>query len=153
MLLQETKIKCVYCTQKIFPHSVTRHESACYLNPKLLRECAVCSKPVKNWKNGTTCSHSCANKFFRTGENHGRWKPEVYRSTCFLHHKKECVVCGEDKIVEVHHLDHNKENNDPSNLIPLCPTHHQYWHSQYKSLVELIVLEYIKVWKLQKYLR
>jgi hypothetical protein len=58
-----------------------------------------------------------------------------YRTICFTHHKKECVVCGEDKIVSVHHYDENHNNNDPNNLVPLCPTHHQYVHSGYKDLV------------------
>jgi len=50
-------------------------------------------------------------------------------------------------IVEAHHLDEDKTNNDPSNLIPLCPNHHQYWHSRYRHLVEDKVYSYIKEWK------
>ena len=46
-------------------------------------------------------------------------------------------------MVEVHHLDENHKNNSPSNLIPLCPTHHQYWHSRYKEEIEQIVIDYI----------
>jgi hypothetical protein len=70
-----------------------------------------------------------------------------YRTICWAHHKKECVICGENKIVAVHHYDHNHNNNDPSNLIPLCPTHHVYVHSGHKSLVE----DKIEVWR-NKYL-
>ena len=57
---------------------------------------------------------------------------------------KRSVVCGEDKIVAVHHYDHNHENNDPKNLIPLCPTHHAYVHSRYANEV----LPYIEKYKL-----
>lgn len=39
-------------------------------------------------------------------------------------------------IVAVHHYDGNHDNNSPENLIPLCPTHHQYVHSRYKKLVQ-----------------
>jgi hypothetical protein len=60
-----------------------------------------------------------------------------------LYHKKECVVCGENNIVEVHHLDGNSKNNLPKNLIPLCPTHHQYWHSKFKHLVVDKINQYI----------
>jgi hypothetical protein len=60
----------------------------------------------------------------------------------FLHHEKRCVVCGEDRIVTVHHFDENHFNNDPSNLVPVCPTHHQYLHSQYRCLVETRINEY-----------
>lgn len=96
-----------------------------------------------------TCSHACANTYFRTGESHPNWKQSSYRTTCFLNHEKRCVVCGEDKIVEVHHLDEDKLNNLPENLIPLCPTHHQYWHSRFRYLIEDKVLGYIKHWKVR----
>ena len=148
MLNTNTKIKCVHCGKLIFPHSVKRHDPVCHLNPENKKDCLVCGSPIKNFRNTKgTCSHSCSNKLFRTGENHGNWKQDRYQTTCFEYHEKKCVVCGEDKIVVVHHLDHNRKNNDPSNLIPMCPTHHQYWHSRYKNLVEDIVLNYINKWK------
>jgi 5-methylcytosine-specific restriction endonuclease McrA len=70
------------------------------------------------------------------------WKESAYRTTCFLHHEKKCVVCGEDKIIDVHHYDENKNNNSTENLIPLCPTHHRYWHSRYRSLIQKKVDHY-----------
>jgi hypothetical protein len=110
--------------------------------------CPICEKSfttsVGNRDEKTTCSHSCANSYFRSGLDNGNWKESHYRTTCFLYHKKECIICKEDKIVEVHHLDENKLNNNPSNLIPLCPTHHQYWHSRYKNEIEDKVYSYIK---------
>jgi hypothetical protein len=51
---------------------------------------------------------------------------------------------GEDKIVEVHHLDGDRNNNNVLNLVPLCPTHHKYWHSRYKSNVEDKIYLYIE---------
>jgi hypothetical protein len=89
----------------------------------------------------TTCSHSCSNKFF----SDRRWKDEDltdYTVLCFRHHEKKCVYCGETLIVAVHHYDENPNNNSPENLIPLCPTHHQYWHSKYKHIVENVVVKY-----------
>lgn len=71
---------------------------------------------------------------------------ETYRTICFSHHKKKCVICDEENIIAVHHLDENKSNNNPSNLIPLCPTHHQYWHSSFKYLIESKVRDYIRNW-------
>ena len=40
----------------------------------------------------------------------------------------KCAVCGFDKIVELHHKDRNRKNNNISNLIPLCPNHHRMAH-------------------------
>ena len=67
-----------------------------------------------------------------------------YRTICWMHHSKECIVCGENKIVEVHHFDGNSKNNAPENLIPLCPTHHQYCHSRYKDLITPVIQQYLE---------
>lgn len=111
------------------------------------KNCPICGTKFTTRKDSPrekmTCSHSCANSYFRSGVNNPNWKENSYRSTCFHFHKKECIVCGENKIVEVHHLDENNKNNSPNNLIPLCPTHHQYWHSRYKEEIEQIVIDYI----------
>ena len=114
---------------------------------RIIKSCPVCQKKFETLKDNlrekTTCSYSCSNTYFRSGVNNPNWKDSNYRTTCFAFHEKKCVVCGESKLVEVHHLDENKSNSDPFNLIPLCPTHHQYWHSRYKSEVEFIIKEYI----------
>jgi len=54
------------------------------------------------------------------------------------------LVDGENKIVAVHHYDHNHDNNDPKNLVPLCPTHHSYVHSRYVDEVQPAIDEYVK---------
>lgn len=46
-------------------------------------------------------------------------------------------------IVAVHHYDENHSNNDPKNLVPLCPTHHQYLHSRYAGLIKDKVNDYV----------
>jgi len=40
-----------------------------------------------------------------------------------------CIVCGFNKYVHLHHLDHNRHNNDEKNMIGLCPNHHQMLHT------------------------
>lgn len=66
-----------------------------------------------------------------------------YRKTCFMSHKHKCVVCNEEKILDVHHYDNNRLNNKKENLIPLCPTHHRYMHSEYKILIESLIDTYL----------
>jgi|TARA_S200002703_G_C3639886_1_gene196465 hypothetical protein len=75
------------------------------------------------------CSRSCANS------RQDYWDKNIsnYRTVAFKHHKKECAICGFDKIVEVHHIDEDSKNNSPENLIPLCPNHHRMYHSKYKN--------------------
>ena len=122
-----------------------------FIYERVEKECPVCSTKFITSKDSPrekiTCSHSCANTYFRSGINNPNWSDNSYRSTCFHYHKKECVVCGETKIVEVHHFDEDNKNNSPENLIPLCPTHHQYWHSRYRSEIEQIVIDYITNFK------
>ena len=111
---------------------------------KVEKICPICNtKFFKGFKEKITCSYSCSNVFFAKKRN----KPEKYknyRTICFKNHKKVCVVCGEDKIVTVHHVDGNHQNNDITNLVPLCPTHHQYWHSKYRNLIREKVELYLK---------
>ena len=110
------------------------------------KNCPVCGNEFEtklgNKREKTTCSYKCSNTFFRSGKLNPNWKDDSYRSTCFEYHKKECVICGENKIVAVHHYDENHYNNEPKNLIPLCPTHHQYVHSKYKDEVMDKINEY-----------
>lgn len=111
----------------------------------LTKECLQCKKlfTIKRCnRDKHTCSYACSNTYFRSGKDNPRWKGNRYRNVCFLYHEKKCIICGEFNAVEVHHLDENSKNNDPRNLMPLCPTHHQYWHSRYKPLIQEKVLEY-----------
>lgn len=111
---------------------------------RIIKKCPVCGKEFEDLvgrsRQKTTCSYSCSNTHFRSGEDNPNWSDEVsdnnnkkYRKLCFRYHKKKCIICGEDKIVAVHHYDENHKNNSIENLIPLCPTHHQYVHSRYKD--------------------
>lgn len=139
------KHSCKYCDKNVTIGNIVAHEAACYLNPVNINLCAVCEKPIKNYQTSKgTCSKKCANTHFRSGLENGNWKGTRYQTICFVYHEKKCVVCGEEKIVAVHHYDHNHNNDDPVNLVPLCPTHHQYVHSQYKDAVQPIIDNYVK---------
>ena len=118
------------------------------------KECPVCRKEFLTLENHprekTVCSHGCANTFFRSGSDHPNWNDDrqtvrksttVYRRICFSYYPFECLVCGENKVVEVHHLDKNHENNKIENLVPLCPTHHDYMHFGYGELIQPIIDE------------
>lgn len=119
-------------------------------------QCNVCKKSFVVQEREKTfpkkdkyfCSNSCAHHR-GDGLNWANLRNIAltrYTSICFAHHNKKCVVCGEENIVSVHHLDENHDNNNPENLIPVCPTHHQYWHSSFRHLVEPTILNYINDW-------
>lgn len=112
------------------------------------KECPVCNKIFETKKGHkgekTTCSHGCSNTYFRSAKDNPNWKNNSYRSTCFLYHEKKCIICGETNIVEVHHYDGDHTNNNIENLIPLCPTHHQYVHSRHKHFIQKKIDNYRK---------
>ena len=139
------KKACSYCDRMVTLPNHKKHEKCCKNNPSNLIECPVCSKKFSpRYKETVTCSHACANTYFRTGLNNPRNKNATYRTICFHHHGKKCLVCGENKIVSVHHINEDHKDNRPENLVPLCPTHHQYVHSKYKHLVEPLINSYME---------
>lgn len=91
------------------------------------------------------CSRNCANS------EGGKAKAKVhhndgvarYTTVAWRHHEKKCIVCGESKIVAAHHYNGVHSDNRPENLVPLCPTHHQYVHSRHKKDVMHIVDAYV----------
>jgi len=110
------------------------------------KQCAACEKEflylgrknTKQFNEARFCCRSCAN-------NRQEWWNENathYATIAFQHHERRCVICGFDKVVAVHHIDENKKNNDPSNLIPLCPNHHEMYHSRWKPEVEPFIKEW-----------
>jgi len=113
-----------------------------YQHLRKVKICPVCSKEfqtvVGTAKEKSVCSKSCSNTYFRSRTKHPNWVlgKSCYRSICFETYPHKCLVCNEQNIVEVHHLNSNRLDNTPSNLIPLCPTHHKYIHS--KKFKELI---------------
>lgn len=46
--------------------------------------------------------------------------------------------------LQVAHKDHNKSNNDPSNLMTLCPVHHARYDSEHKRFARVIYKAKIK---------
>lgn len=115
--------------------------------------CACCEnnfvwegrKNTKMFERAKFCSRTCSNSIGGKAKarKHHTDETASYTVVAWRHHKKKCVVCPEEYIVAVHHLNENHEDNDPKNLVPLCPTHHQYMHSRYKYIIEDVVTEYV----------
>lgn len=59
-----------------------------------------------------------------------------YRKKAFALLPNECKMCGWDKypnVLEVNHIDCNRNNNDIQNLEILCPTCHAVYHFTTKT--------------------
>lgn len=106
----------------------------------VIKTCPQCLKEfqVKNnnkYSKQITCSHQCSNNYFKQAT-----KSIVSTEQYALRAKKagmnECCICGESNVLDIHHIDSNRDNNDFSNLVPLCPTHHAYIH---RGKLDLII--------------
>jgi len=133
---------CKYCGIKIVLSAKKRHERACPLNPCNVRFCPLCGDYIKDYKHNKTCSHKCGNNLVKSQLKKDEDLAD-YTVICFRHHKRKCIICGEDLAVAVHHYDRNHKNNKPENLVPICPTHHLYCHSKHYYIIKECVDEYV----------
>jgi len=61
-----------------------------------------------------------------------------YRKRCLDAKGEECLICGSEDSVVVHHVDSDRENNDSENLIPVCRSHHTRIHLGDDDLAEYV---------------
>ncbi|MGE5438002.1 MAG: hypothetical protein ACM3O3_12355 [Syntrophothermus sp.] len=112
----------------------------------MIINCKQCNKTVKKQlsdykksKSGNMfCSHRCSQLYnSKTDRKHPFYKngKSSYRNKALKYLENKCSVCGYDivKILEVHHKDKNRENNDISNLDILCPTHHNEYQKDIRT--------------------
>ena len=84
--------------------------------------CIRCSKNLAG-KGRKKCS-TCARGYSRSKRTEGKFKPVWKRID-----KKVCQACGFIPVVagqmDIDHVDGNRKNNDPSNLMILCANCHR----------------------------
>ena len=89
--------------------------------------CKYCkSEFKKEWWNQLFCCKECQKANYRELK---RYIP--------------CIICGFDKITELHHFQPKFCGGEDSNknLIPLCPNHHRMIHNErYREEIESIVM-------------
>lgn len=163
------ELQCAHCGAKFLkpsrfceegkPAFCSRACASTYRRKRVTVFCALCgkSKEIPESRYTTSknkiffCSRACKDKGQKLESDltsilpgHYGTGRTTYRARCFSRHKHKCCVCGESLIVEVHHLDRDRNNININNLVPLCPTHHAYMHSVHKELIEDKVLEYMR---------
>jgi len=104
------------------------------------RSCKHCDKAFYairahiNQGHAIFCSRSCSGKYKNQnkGKNSSLYKDgsSYYRQAAFAHYSRCCRVCGYDTepVLQVHHIDEDRSNNELDNLVILCPTHHKEAH-------------------------
>jgi len=115
MSMRHSKELCVTCYKKLL------------WKPKK-QVCTRCKREMILHAKGL-CP-GCYNFVFHLEENKNRNREKYHNIDLDLYNEitKKCVLCGFDKIVELHHLDENHKNNLRENLVGLCPNHHKMFH-------------------------
>jgi hypothetical protein len=115
--IKHAKGMCVTCYKKL----------AWKPKPK---ECKRCKRILTHHAKGLCAG--CYQTVFQLENNKNHNYKKWYNISIDLYKKitKKCLLCGFDKVVDLHHLDKNKKNNSESNLIGLCPNHHRMIHQQ-----------------------
>lgn len=93
-----------------------------------LRECAHCREVFRTPR--------YSGKFICSFCSHKSLYPRVFyknRKVALARDENTCQCCGENEVKIVHHIDCNKKNNSPSNLITLCGQCHLSLHAKYSN--------------------
>lgn len=120
-----------YCSQKCSRIASINREQI---------QCAFCKenfdllKSRCNTKSGLNfCSRECKDKAQSLQHNildikhYGTGKHSRYSKRAKVFYGEFCEICGyqeHKEILEVHHIDFSRNNNNIENLIVLCPNHH-----------------------------
>lgn len=129
--MSKAKGICKKCGKKKEIHTVDSWCNVCYKKhrwkPKL-RKCKRCGRSLPHHGKGLCAG--CYNSTFHIDKvkihNARRThniEPDLYKKLI-----EKCLICDFDKIVEIHHLDHDNKNSSKENLVGLCPNHHKMLH-------------------------
>ena len=150
-------IECVICKSPIYrrPAEIERNKGKAFCSMNCYgmfcrkeNPCIVCGKLILAGLHKKTCSRNCAN-INRTGIKYkinsqkSKVKSQQALKVRLLKERgKKCERCNYIKyqILEVHHKDRSRENNDLENLLLICPNCHAEEHLLEKSWLNKKVL-------------
>jgi len=141
---------CLICSKPIYkrPVEIKRNKGRvfcsmpCYgVSCRKEKPCVICGKPILAGANRKTCSRSCANKHragikYKMNQPRNKVKSQRMLKLRLLQARgKACERCGYSKyeILQVHHKDRDRSNNELGNLELICPNCHYERHYFEKS--------------------
>ncbi len=149
-------IKCAVCDKPIYRRPCQIEKSigrffcstVCHgIYSRKENPCLVCGTPILASLHKRTCGRGCSNKH-RAGIKYGRNSPKsIVKSQQALKMRllyirgKICGRCNYDKyeILQVHHKDRNRKNNNLNNLELICPNCHYEEHFLEKSWLRNVI--------------
>ena len=142
---RKSNTKCTICGKEIYRRPVQLEQSGgksycgsvCFgLSCRNEKPCVICNKLILSGLNRITCSRTCSN-INRTGNKYKLGKPKDKAETFRLIKIElisikggKCERCdyGKSEILQVHHKDRNRKNNNLDNLELICPNCHYEDH-------------------------
>lgn len=138
--------KCNICNNPIYrrPCEISKRKNRVYCSPKCYgvscrkeEPCVECGTLILAGANKLTCSRACANKHRKGIKYNGsKLKDKVVyqkgiKERLLKSRGRCCEACKYDnfKILETHHIDRDRKNNEMKNLRLLCPNCHAEEHS------------------------
>jgi len=116
----------------------------CYRAP--LRVCKLCRQLKHHQAKGL-----CFNCYQRNSARYNKIRDFNFRKWHNIGLKEweeiteKCMICGFDKVIELHHLDKDHSNKSSQNLIGLCPNHHRMLHNvKYGKEIKFLIQSKLK---------
>lgn len=94
--------------------------------PIKIERCVGCHKPFETHTTGKRCMDCYWKENEKTGKSYAEAKKVAKR---LFPGKRICSFCSSEEKVHVHHVDFDKHNQEPYNLILLCAHCHRKVHS------------------------
>ncbi len=142
--------KCIVCGREIYrrPFQLKINNervfcsAMCYgIACKKEHPCAICGQPIRAGLNKKTCSRGCSNEQragikYKIGSPRDKVKSQqALKVRLTVERGKNCERCEYNKyeILQVHHKNRDRENNNLDNLELICPNCHCEEHFMEKS--------------------
>ena len=125
---------CTYCNKNKTVHEHNSYCITCYRKKvRPVSACKRCQK-IKVDINGY-CPH-CYNYVNGYYKNKHTGLSQRYLKSLLKDLRYKCHFCGEERsgMLDIHHIDKNRKNNNINNLIYLCSNHHRALHLNYVKL-------------------
>jgi hypothetical protein len=149
--IRKPNIQCVMCDTRVYRRPVELQAAGgkaycsqkCYgVSQRKEIDCLVCRAPILASRHARTCSRACANTY-RTGIKYKLGRPRkdkvqnqrAVKIRLIEARGTQCERCGYGKveILQVHHKNRDRSNNDLTNLELVCPNCHYEEHYLEKS--------------------